>query len=417
MCLTLAFAAALLAQSTPVAPPPDALSLLNDVAERYAQATSYHIEAIEESTFSNELSRNWQKSLLTSIVAPGGRYRYEGRSGGGAAILVSDGTTGWKYHLNEHLYTKSAASESPSARRIISQEEFPVQQARHLITELRSFASRLKSATFLADEKVMVNGRSIECYVVRFTDDDFKTKRPDGEKTEETIWIDKSRKVIVKRASRSDSYAIVAGSGVHIPMLAETATVYPVVELDQKQLDATFAFSPPPEAKLVETFPDRLARASQAQVAELVGQPAPELQLKRSDGKATTLSALRGKPVFIDFWATSCLPCIELMPDLKKLYNETVSRGLVWISIDGDQDPDVATKFVASERLPWANYHDTDGQLGKAFNRELIPLGVLIGTDGIIKFYGAGYDITELRAAVAKLGPEFSAIAPGKSKQ
>jgi hypothetical protein len=78
-------------------PPKDALALLNEVSQRYADANSYHIEAVEESTSSNELSRHWDKRLLTAIVMPDGRYRYEGRSSAGAAILVSDGTPQWNY--------------------------------------------------------------------------------------------------------------------------------------------------------------------------------------------------------------------------------------------------------------------------------------------------------------------------------
>jgi hypothetical protein len=52
-----------------------------------AKAKSYHIEAREERTSSNELQRSWQKTLLTTIVMPGGRYRPEGRSGFGGVSL------------------------------------------------------------------------------------------------------------------------------------------------------------------------------------------------------------------------------------------------------------------------------------------------------------------------------------------
>ena len=92
-----------LPQMAPHAPKPDALALLNEVSQRYADVKSYHIEAIEEETSGNELQRSWQKTMLTAVVAPGGRYRYEGRSGYGAAVVVSDGATQWPYHLYDHL--------------------------------------------------------------------------------------------------------------------------------------------------------------------------------------------------------------------------------------------------------------------------------------------------------------------------
>jgi galactose-1-phosphate uridylyltransferase len=55
---------------------------------------------------------------------PGGRYRYEGRSGYGAAVVVSDGTTQWIYHLNDHFYAQQPAPPKyPSKGRTIPQEE------------------------------------------------------------------------------------------------------------------------------------------------------------------------------------------------------------------------------------------------------------------------------------------------------
>jgi hypothetical protein len=54
-------------------PAADALALLSEISQRYANAESYHVEAVEESTSSNDLQRNWEKKLLTAIVMPGGR--------------------------------------------------------------------------------------------------------------------------------------------------------------------------------------------------------------------------------------------------------------------------------------------------------------------------------------------------------
>jgi hypothetical protein len=70
-----------------------------------------------------------------------------------------------------------------------------------------------------------------------------------------------------------------------------------------------------------------------------------------------------------------------------------------------------AAKFISREKIPWFNCHDADGSLGKAFQREGIPLGVLIDADGKVTFYQTGYEIPDLRAAIAKLGPQFSTVA------
>jgi len=98
---------------------------------------------------------------------------------------------------------------------------------------------------------------------------------------------------------------------------------------------------------------------------------------------------------------------------LAKLYAETQNRGLVWISVDNDEDPSDVAAYLSKKNLsmPWPNYHDEDGSLGKAFHRFGIPLGVLIDAEGKITFYQSGYEIDDLRSAIAKLGPEFNSVA------
>jgi len=99
------------------------------------------------------------------------------------------------------------------------------------------------------------------------------------------------------------------------------------------------------------------------------------------------------------------------MPGLEKLYAETADKGLVWMSVDSDRDTS------AAGLIPGARTHRVDQlsrrgcSLGKAFHRIGIPLGVLIDANGQITFYKSGSGIAELRAAVAKLGPEFHSVA------
>jgi cytochrome c biogenesis protein CcmG/thiol:disulfide interchange protein DsbE len=143
---------------------------------------------------------------------------------------------------------------------------------------------------------------------------------------------------------------------------------------------------------------------------DLLGKASPDIRLN-GDGKDIALSSFRGKPVFIDFWATSCGPCLDMMGALKTLYKEIANKDLVWMSIDSDDDAGTAAAFIKQEQIPWPNYHDADGSLGKPFGRWGIPLGVLIDRDGKVAFYKVGYDLAELRAAIAKLGPDFAGVA------
>jgi thiol-disulfide isomerase/thioredoxin len=404
----------ILLQSAPVASPTNALTLLSEVGLRYADAKSYHIEAVEEETSSSELFRDWQKTFMTAIVMPGGRYRYEGRSVAGAAVLVSDGVRQWDYLPERNAYTqKPVLSEEAEKKRVRQQDEWAASNARWIVARLGLLASLLKSAELMPDEVISIGGKSVDCFVVRFADnrDDFKVRKPSLTR-ESTIWIDKSRRIIVKKVERSQPLTTLPVSG-HVRsgearFTKETVVTYPVVELDQEKPAISFTFVPPGDAQLVEAFSNPIGSGMRP---ELVGKPAAELQLKSKEGATTNLSSLRGKPVFLDFWATWCGPCKGMIPDLVKLHDETAPKGLVWLGIDSDENPEAAEKFISQEHIPWRNYHDLDGAMGAAFERSSLPLGVLIDAQGTIRFYAAGYETKDLLWAISKLGPEFGSLA------
>jgi outer membrane lipoprotein-sorting protein len=231
---------------------PDALTLLTQVSQRYADAKSYHIEAVEERTSSNELQRSWQKTLMTAVVMPDGRYRYEGRSGFGSSIVVSDGTTQWRYHMMENRYTRAAATKYPANRQIILPEENAAVSASEVVEQLGEEASRLKGARYLPDETISVDDRQTECYVVRYSNEDLKIRNPDYPQ-ESTVWIDKSRGVVVKSFTHGEAHMMI-NSQVQIPIHQETTITYSVVKLDQKEPADSFKFLPPTGAQFIREF-------------------------------------------------------------------------------------------------------------------------------------------------------------------
>jgi len=404
--------AVVLFQAAPSLAAQDATALLNDVSQRYADAKSYHIEAVEERTSSSELNRDWQKTFMTAVVSPGGRYRYEGRSFIGDAILLSDGTREWEYLPDQKTYTQRTVSTDESdKKRVHPQDEMAALNAKAIVSNLARLGSAVKSATFLADEKISIGTQSVDCYVLHIADDNFKTRRP-ARSHEETVWIDKSRRVIVKKIDREKPLSDDPVNG-HLPFSSEDVVTYPVARLDEPEDATLFAFVAPKDAHLVAELSSLLVPGPHF---EFIGKPAADLHLKSPDGTVKTLSSLRGQPVFLDFWATWCGPCKGIVPDLIKLHDETASKGLVWVGIDNDENPDAANKFIAQQHIPWMNYHDLDGSLGAAYQRQAIPLGVLIDGEGKITFYKSGYEIGDLRSAIAKLCPEFTSVGATSTK-
>jgi thiol-disulfide isomerase/thioredoxin len=106
-----------------------------------------------------------------------------------------------------------------------------------------------------------------------------------------------------------------------------------------------------------------------------------DFTLKDLNGRKWTLSALRGKIVMINFWATWCMPCRTEMPYLDALSTRFGSQGLVVLSISSEDEFRVA-QFVA----PW-KYHppiliDQGGKVSKAFHIEGIPRTFVFDRDG-----------------------------------
>jgi cytochrome oxidase Cu insertion factor (SCO1/SenC/PrrC family) len=73
--------------------------------------------------------------------------------------------------------------------------------------------------------------------------------------------------------------------------------------------------------------------------AEMIGQLIADATFVAPNGKETTLSSYRGRPLLIDLWATWCGPCLTALPALNSIYSEVKDKGLQMISFDEAGDP------------------------------------------------------------------------------
>lgn len=115
-------------------------------------------------------------------------------------------------------------------------------------------------------------------------------------------------------------------------------------------------------------------------------QQAPDINLQLIDGKKLELSSLKGKPVLITFWATSCPGCIKEMPHLIELYNELHTKGLEIIGIAMPYDrPDYVTEMIKRKKVPYLIAYDLQGKAVQAFGKiSLTPTTFLIDDKGKI---------------------------------
>jgi len=133
---------------------------------------------------------------------------------------------------------------------------------------------------------------------------------------------------------------------------------------------------------------------------------APDIGLSLLDGRQISLSQLRGQPVLITFWATSCAICREEIPHLIKLHTDLAPAGFEVIAIAMAYDPpNRILSFSKGEGLPYAIALDIQGEAARAFGRiEATPTSFLIGPDGRIAYRKVGkINFNALRTRIAAL--------------
>lgn len=128
---------------------------------------------------------------------------------------------------------------------------------------------------------------------------------------------------------------------------------------------------------------------------------APALSVRSLDGNAVELASLRGKPVLVTFWATSCTGCVKEIPHLIELYQEFAPQGLQLLAIAMSYDPpNHVIAMRDARKLPYTIALDIDGNAARAFGDvRLTPTSFLIAPDGrIVREKVGELDMDEVRA-------------------
>ena len=138
------------------------------------------------------------------------------------------------------------------------------------------------------------------------------------------------------------------------------------------------------------------------------GDRAAAFSLKDLDGNTVSLSALRGKVVFLNVWATWCGPCRDEMPSMETLYDEFKSnQDFVMLAVSQDRDGRPVVK-------PWVDkngYHfrvllDPDNTISEAYNVSGVPETFIIDRHGRIvahRMGGFDWSSSDVRGALEQL--------------
>jgi thiol-disulfide isomerase/thioredoxin len=134
-----------------------------------------------------------------------------------------------------------------------------------------------------------------------------------------------------------------------------------------------------------------------------VGTRAPAVTVNALDGKPVDLGQYIGKtPMLIEFWATWCPNCRELMPallDVEKRYGKRVK--FVALAVAINQSPERVRRFLAAHPLPHDTFYDTEGKAAGAFDAPATSYVVVLDKTGKVVYTGLGGK-QDLAAALKK---------------
>lgn len=124
-----------------------------------------------------------------------------------------------------------------------------------------------------------------------------------------------------------------------------------------------------------------------------VGANAPSVSMPPLDdsGKNITLASMRGKVVYVDFWASWCVPCRISMPTLDRLFKENAAKGFEVVGVNKDVRSEDAERFLKRVPVSFVLVADSSDNLAKAFNVKTMPSGYLIDRKGVVRHIHGGF--------------------------
>lgn len=126
-----------------------------------------------------------------------------------------------------------------------------------------------------------------------------------------------------------------------------------------------------------------------------------EITLKDPNGQQVSLSDLRGKIVFINFWTTWCLACVIEMPSMEKLHQKFKDKDFVMVAINLQESASKIKQFFKEYKLTFMALLDSTGDVGAGFGVHSIPMTYILDKNGRIIGKALGPREWESKDAIA----------------
>jgi thiol-disulfide isomerase/thioredoxin len=149
-------------------------------------------------------------------------------------------------------------------------------------------------------------------------------------------------------------------------------------------LSPVFIFADPVQGDIARAFSDAGLPVLKDRVNPI------EFSLPLLEGKEQKLSALKGKVVFLNFWATWCGPCRVEMPSMENLHQRFKDQGLEILAVNCQEKSTEVLSFMKGNKFTFPAALDTSGNISSRYGVRAIPTTCIIDRDGKIIIRVAG---------------------------
>jgi thiol-disulfide isomerase/thioredoxin len=370
------------------------------------KSISFEGEVTIEGQSGDNPGRLLSKARIRYAIAPGGKsllhLKPEDKD---EYMLVSDGEKDWAYVPRLKQYTEatgvrleSASSEEEEQDSVSdagsgpdsdSERDLAERFARLVHPTLASCVKTASAADVSDPVEVRYEGKKDKWPVVRI----LSKELPGAWRRMTELAIDPATgrlgRLVMADVSRTEGRRDVVRS----------TFLFTRFSIGESLPDSTFAFTPPGNAKLVESVPIPGETGSY-----LLNKPAPDFEAKTLDGRVVRLSELRGTAVLLNFWASWCGPCRRELPVLADVYDKYKNNGLLILGVN-DEGKSIAKGYQKDIGLNFETLDDSNLKLHKAFRVRSIPTIFLIDKDGkVIRFARGARDAAELKTLIQSAG-------------
>jgi peroxiredoxin len=130
--------------------------------------------------------------------------------------------------------------------------------------------------------------------------------------------------------------------------------------------------------------------ASASGPAPRLDKVAPDFSVRDLDGNMVALSDFRGRPVWINFWATWCPPCRAETPDIQEVYEDNQAAGLVVLGISIGEDADSVRGYMERTGTTFTTALDSDTSIAATYRIVGIPTHFFVDAEGILREWRIG---------------------------